>query len=76
MPGTPYDPATGRGTNYLKPFLSDVKSLASRGMQKLGLSKPAAPPQTGMGLMGQTESSIAGRSRSYKGDSGDVDVVK
>lgn len=28
MPGQDYDPATGSGTNYLRPFLKDVKRAA------------------------------------------------
>ena len=29
MGGSDYNPSTGRGTNYLNPFLSDVKKVAS-----------------------------------------------
>jgi hypothetical protein len=73
MPGTDYDAKTGAGTNYLRPFMSGVKSLASAGMRKLGLG--GSSPQT-MTPMGPVEKETVGRGRTYKGDSGDVDVIK
>ena len=53
MPGQDYDPKTGRGTNYMRPFLKDVGRAASAvGRAITGRKKDGG--DAGMQLMGDT----------------------
>ena len=52
MPGKDYDPTTGEGTNYLRPFLTDVGKAAGAVGNFITGRKPATPVDAGEQLMG------------------------